>query len=64
MNLTSKLPLTDDITRIIANDSLNINDYQQSRRKTNRRNNQRKNIGKIIWNNVKYFLFFLFFYFI
>lgn len=36
---------------ITANDSLNLPENQQQRRKTNRINNQRKNTGRIIWND-------------
>ena len=41
----------DEIPTITANDSLNLVDSQQ-RRRINRVNNQRKNTGRIVWNNV------------
>jgi hypothetical protein len=47
----NRITLTDDINIINANDSLNLPDNQQQRRKTNRVHNQRKNTGKIIWND-------------
>ncbi|CAF4532354.1 unnamed protein product [Rotaria sp. Silwood1] len=43
------------IPTITANDSLNLGNsshLQQPRRRTNRVHNQRKNIGRIIWNDV------------
>ena len=39
-----------EATTIVANDSLNI---AEPRRRTNRVHNQRKNTGKIIWNDVR-----------
>ncbi|CAF1234355.1 unnamed protein product [Rotaria sp. Silwood1] len=44
-----------NIPTITANDSLNLGNsshLQQPRRRTNRVHNQRKNIGRIIWNDV------------
>jgi hypothetical protein len=55
--INSRVTLTDDVPTITANDSLNLAENQQQRRRTNRVNNQRKNTGKIIWNDVCHFLF-------
>ncbi|CAF0900485.1 unnamed protein product [Rotaria sp. Silwood1] len=41
----------DDIPTIIANDSLNLVGFQQIRRKPSRVHNQRRNTGRIIWND-------------
>ncbi|UJR24559.1 hypothetical protein I4U23_005934 [Adineta vaga] len=45
---TSRRIKSDEISTIIANDSLNIG---EPRRRTNRVHNQRKHTGKIIWND-------------
>lgn len=37
---------------IVANDSLNLFDSLQGRRKPTRIHNHRRNTGKIIWNDV------------
>jgi hypothetical protein len=44
--INSRATLTDDVSTITANDSLNLADSQQQRRRINRINNQRKNTGK------------------
>ncbi len=44
--INSRVTLTDDVSTITANDSLNLADSQQQRRRINRINNQRKNTGK------------------
>jgi hypothetical protein len=49
--INTRVTLTDEIPIITANDSLNLPENQQQRRKTNRVHNQRKNTGKIIWND-------------
>ncbi len=49
--MMARVTLADEIPTIMANDSLNLPDAQQ-RRRTNRVHNQRKNTGKIIWNDV------------
>lgn len=42
----------DDIPTIVANDSLSLAGSLQGRRRINRVHNQRRNTGKIIWNDV------------
>jgi len=44
--INSRVTLTDDVSTITTNDSLNLADSQQQRRRINRVNNQRKNTGK------------------
>jgi hypothetical protein len=49
--LGSRFTPSEDVPTITANDSLSLLDSQQ-KRKTNRVHNQRKNTGKIVWNDV------------
>ncbi|CAF4231700.1 unnamed protein product [Rotaria sp. Silwood2] len=49
--IKSEFTSGDDFPTIIANDSLNLIDSQQVRRKTSRIHNQRRNTGRIIWND-------------
>jgi hypothetical protein len=50
--LGSRFTTTEDAPTITANDSLNLADSQQQRRKPNRVHSQRKHTGRIIWNDV------------
>ncbi len=49
--INTRVTLTDEIPIITANDSLNLPENQQQRRKTNNVHNQRKNTRKIVWNH-------------
>ena len=49
--INTRVTLADEIPTITANDSLNLPENQQQRRRTNRVHNQRKNTGRIIWND-------------
>ncbi|CAF3464732.1 unnamed protein product [Rotaria socialis] len=46
-----ELPSGDDLPTIVANDSLSLADSQQGRRRQNRVHNQRRNTGRIVWND-------------
>ena len=50
-NQSHRNPFIDHIPTITANDSLNLPENQQQRRRNNRINYLRKNTGNIIWND-------------
>ncbi|CAF0916324.1 unnamed protein product [Rotaria sordida] len=49
--IKSEFASGDDLPTIVANDSLNLVNFQQARRKLSRVHNQRRNTGRIIWND-------------
>ncbi|CAF0960385.1 unnamed protein product [Rotaria sordida] len=49
--IKSEFASGDDLPTIVANDSLNLVNFQQVRRKLSRVHNQRRNTGRIIWND-------------
>ncbi|CAF0871659.1 unnamed protein product [Rotaria sordida] len=50
-SIKSEFASGDDLPTIVANDSLNLVNFQQVRRKLSRVHNQRRNTGRIIWND-------------